>query len=104
MTTRETKALERDAIDAHAAGLSWSQFWQAHAEAIRALEPWDRLAYRRLVRKLLALVSAGDTDGMDPVGDGLDMPWEADDSPKPDDVGTVARLQLQFPLAQEFTR
>ena len=97
MKSPEELKLERAALSAHAAGLSWATFWQEHGAAVCRAEPHDKRRFARLVRKLLALVSAGDTDGMDPVGDSL-PPWEIDDQPSPDDTETAARCQLTFPL------
>jgi hypothetical protein len=76
MTT--TQHLERLALAAHAAGKTWAEFWQQHGADVAAAEPWDRRRYHRLVRRLLALVVSGDTDGQEPVGDGWPRPcpWE----------------------------
>ena len=70
--------LERSAPAAHRRGERWKTFWQAHAQAIRQAEPWNRQRFRRLVDRLLALVTSGDTAGMTAVGDD-DLPWERDD-------------------------
>jgi hypothetical protein len=76
-----TRALERRAFQAHAAGLSWSAWWPTVAADVAQAEPWNRTAYHRLVRRLVALVAAGDLDGAEPAGDGWPrpMPWEIDD-------------------------
>ena len=102
-----SRQLETAAVSAHAAGLSWSQFWQANGAAVCRAEPWDRLAYRRLVNRLMALLVAGNVDGQEPVDDGLDMPWEQDDAQaSPHDSTTQARClwplrQLPMAFAQE---
>ena len=45
-----TQQLERAAIDAHRAGIGWSQWWPTVAEQVRLVEPWNRGRYRRPVR------------------------------------------------------
>jgi hypothetical protein len=98
MSTPSIKALERSALDAHRRGLPWSSFWLHNAVAIR--EAGDS----RLIARLLALVVSGDLDGQEPAGDA--MPWQIDDeSTKPADVGTAARIDWQAAgIAQEATR
>ena len=83
------RVLERRAIDAHARGDGWETFWQEHGAQVRAAEPYRRNAYHALVRRLLALVVSGDTDGQEPIDA---EPWRTDDTDKPADVGTRARL------------
>ena len=63
----QSRQLEHAALAAHAAGTAWGDYWQEHQDAIREVQPHDRLAYRRLVRRLLALLVSGDVDGMEPV-------------------------------------
>lgn len=86
-----TERLECHAVDAHRLNWTWDRFWQAHGDATRGAEPWNRQRYRRLVNRLLSLVVSGDTGGMEPAGNGLE-PWEADDQAKPHDTITHARL------------
>jgi len=71
------KTLERAAIDAHARGLSWSQFWTEHAEAVRGAEPVNVRRYHRLVAHLLHLLTTGDASGEQAIGE----PWLLDDAP-----------------------
>jgi hypothetical protein len=75
------QALERLAVDAHARGMTWADFWPPVAADVGALEPWDRQRYRRLVARLTALVAAGNLDGAIPPQDGYGRPmdWELDD-------------------------
>ncbi len=95
--SKEERALERAALDAHRRGDTWATFWASHAEQVRAVEPYDRDAYRRLVSRLLALVVSGDLDGQEPAGDA--MPWTVDDDAgKPADVRTQARCL--WPIVQ----
>jgi hypothetical protein len=71
----QIRALERQALDAHRRGESWTAFWQQHAEHIRNAEPWSRERFRRLYSRLMALVVSGDCDGMMAVGDTDAEPW-----------------------------
>jgi hypothetical protein len=97
------QALERLAIDAHKQGIGWEQFWTEHGAQARALEPWSRQRFKRLVDRLLALLTSGDLAGMTAVGDD-DPPWERDnDQAKPADVGTQARFDWNS-LNAEVTR
>jgi len=79
------KALERQAVRAHAAGLRWSEFWPTVAAQVAQVEPHDRRRYHRLVGRLLALLVSGDTNGAEPAGDGWPRPcpWELDAIPAP---------------------
>ena len=77
-TTR--KQLETAAIQAHRRGDDWKTFWPTVAADVSAMEPWDRDAFHKLVRRLSYLLTCGDCDGVVPVGDG--DPWEADDVPQ----------------------
>jgi len=83
--------LEREAIRAHAAGEGWASFWQRLGDQVCQAEPIDRQRFHKLVRHLLALVVAGDTDGMTAAG--APVLWECDDAAasKSADVDTVAR-------------
>jgi hypothetical protein len=80
--TKAEQALERHAIAAHARGERWATFWQAHGEQVRQCEPYNRQRYHRLVRRLLALLTSGDTDGQQPVAVGLlwGEQWDEDDA------------------------
>jgi hypothetical protein len=96
------RTLERAALACHARGVGWSDFWQAHSKQVRQVEPYDALAYHRLVRKLLHLLTTGEASGQEPVGE----PWLLDDDTVPvvNDTTTAARLQLQFPSLQTANR
>jgi hypothetical protein len=84
------KALERAARAAHRDGIGWNDFWVTVAEQVRTVAPYDRDAYRRLVERLLHLLTTGEASGQEPAGDV--MPWTVDDEAgKPADVGTQAR-------------
>lgn len=89
-----TKQLERRAVEAHRRGESWAIFWGRHGDDVRAVEPYNRGRFRRLVDRLLALVVSGDTDGQQPIGDDDAMAWERDDQPSPHDSKTQARCLL----------
>ncbi|MGA2063171.1 MAG: hypothetical protein ABSG67_22085 [Thermoguttaceae bacterium] len=84
--------LERRAVDAHARGERWETFWQRHADAIRNAEPFNRDRYRRLIGRLLHLLTTGEPGGQEPPS--IMEPWEQDDNEvnKPADVGTQARV------------
>ncbi len=73
--------LEQSAVQAHAAGMPWAEFWELHRHAVGAIQPWDNAAYRRIVARLTALVAAGDLDGQ-PIADSWPRPepWELDDA------------------------
>ena len=79
------KQLEQAALDAHRAALSWRRFWPTIAAEVAEAEPHDARRYHRLVRKLVGFVSAGDTDGAEPVGDGWPRPcpWELEEKEAP---------------------
>ena len=72
------KALEAAALAAHARGDDWKAFWPTVAGDVAAAEPWDNVAYRRLVNRLSHLLTCGDTGGMRPVDTGWERPaeWE----------------------------
>jgi hypothetical protein len=86
-----TKQLERQALDAHRRGVGWTDFWQQHGEEVRAVEPYDRGRFYRLLTRLLGLLTSGDCDGQEPVDP---EPWLGDDQPEPNDAGTQARCLL----------
>jgi hypothetical protein len=66
MRPPNVRDLERHALDAHCRGDTWGTFWTEHGAAVCRAEPNDRDHFARLVRRLLALVTSGDTDGMEP--------------------------------------
>ena len=68
MSTTNVQALERAAIDAHARGIGWSDFWEQHGVEVCAAEPQDRQRFARLVRRLLALLTSGNDNGMHAAG------------------------------------
>jgi hypothetical protein len=93
-----TAKLETAAIRAHRRGACWAEYWAAYGHQVRAAEPYHAGRYHRLVRRLMALVASGNTDGMAPVCN-IDMPWDDDDLPEPEppsphDTATRARCQL----------
>ena len=73
--SKEIKTLERAALDAHARGQRWNDFWREHRDAICCCHPADKQRYHKLVCRLLGLLISGDTANVEP----LDAPWEADD-------------------------
>ena len=81
--SKQTQALECHALAAHHAGTGWTDFWQQYGIQAREAEPYNRRAFHRLVRRLLALVASGDTDGQHPVAVGLlwgsSEEWDDDD-------------------------
>ncbi len=83
MTTRQ---LEQLAIDAHSRGVSWCEFWDTHRHAIALCEPFDRGRFHRLVRRLTALVAAGNLDGAEPVA----AAWELDEDHEPRPVPIIS--------------
>ena len=86
-----TRTLDRLALDAHRRGDTWATFWASHAEQVRAVDPYNREAYRGLVNRLLCIVVSGTTSGMEPAGE----PWLLDGEPEqtqPADVGTAAKI------------
>jgi hypothetical protein len=88
----EHAMLELLALDCHRVGSTWAEFWQEHGERVRQAEPYNHARFHRLVQRLLGLLTSGDCDGQQPVGDDLE-PWEIDDQAnKPDDTKTQARL------------
>lgn len=89
-----TKQLERRAVEVHRRGEQWAVFWEQHGDDVRAVEPYNRGRFRRLVDRLLALVCSGDCDGVEPIGDDDAMPWERDDQVSPHDSKTQARCLL----------
>jgi hypothetical protein len=89
---KQFKELERLAVDAHARGESWIIFWERHGNDIKAVYPWNRARLRRLIDRLLHLLTCGDVDGMESID--APCPWLTDDNEanKPADVGTQARF------------
>ena len=87
----------KPAINAYKAGQTWNQFWPTVAEQVQQAEPINVPAYHRVVRRLMALLVSGNTDGMMPVGDDV-MPWAADDAQAEqhvDDTHTAAKVNWQ---------
>lgn len=82
MSTQAERQLETAALDGHRRGLSWGDFWTDHGAEVCAAEPHDRRKFHKLVRRLLALVASGNTDGRHPVavGELWGEDWEADDA------------------------
>ena len=87
MTTEE---LEHAATVAHRRGIRWRDWWPTISEHVAQAAP-DTAAYRRLVARLLALVTSGDLNGLYPVGNAL-VPQTADDVNNPDDTTTNAKI------------
>ena len=86
------RELESAAIAAHAAGKSFTAFWNEYGANVGQAEPHNARKFGMLYRRLMALVICGDDAGMMPVGD--DCPWFRDDEQhKPADVGTAAKWQ-----------
>lgn len=73
---RKLRRLEKAAVEAHQAGTRWSTFWEQHRHEVGTLEPYDRRAYHRLVRRLSYLVSCGDLDGAEPIDGGYARPFD----------------------------
>jgi len=87
------QTLEHHAIDAHRAGKTWTQFWERHGREVCRAEPVNRQRFRKLVDRLLSLVTSGDTSGLNT----LESPWDADDVPLVNvvsDTRTQARCLL----------
>ena len=74
-----TTILEQSAIAANAAGVPWRDWWPTVAGDVARAEPYNRLAFHALVRRLVGLVAAGDTDGAEPVENPL-CPWDEADA------------------------
>jgi hypothetical protein len=74
------RKLETAAVAAYAAGDAWTTFWEHHGAAVCRAEPHDRHRFARLVRRLLALVTSGDSIGMEPGADQTHVPAEASQS------------------------
>lgn len=75
---RTLKELEAAAIEAHAMGWMWRDFWITAAAEVRALEPCSRSGYHRMVERLFGLVVAGDRDGAEPIGAELEPDEEVE--------------------------
>ena len=88
--------LEKLAIDGHRRGMTWDAFWERYGADVRAQVPYDRRRFHQLFRKLLHLLTCGDTDGMHAAGDpDAPMQWDIDDDVRAiDDATTVAKIQL----------
>lgn len=85
-TMYELTRLEHLAIDAHRRGETWREFWEVHRHVVGRIEPYDRVAYRRLVRRLSHLLTCGDADGMTVASD-----WSTTPSPWPCRSSATAR-------------
>ena len=70
------RAIERDVLASHRRGEPWADCWETIRDDVIRLQPFDRLAFRRLHRTLFHLHCCGDGDGMEPPGL---APWEIDD-------------------------
>ncbi len=68
--------LEAAALAAHARGDDWRTFWPTVAGAVAAAEPWNNVAYRRIVARLSHLLTCGDLDGQRPVDGGYGRPLD----------------------------
>lgn len=93
----EIELIEQAARDAHASGLTWELFWYRNSQAVVALG-LDRDGYQAMLRKLTAIIAAGDIDGTTAAGDS-EPPMVIDEPPMVpviSDTETAARLQLNF--------
>jgi hypothetical protein len=68
--------LERRAVEAHQQGKRWLAFYQEARDELEAIPAG--LERQAVIRRLLALLVAGNTAGMEPPGDGWPRPatWE----------------------------
>ena len=93
-----TRTLEQAAMDAHRRGDDWATFWQMYAEQVRQVEPVNRQRYRKLVNRLLHLLTTGEASGQQPIDVGMlwgqAEPWLLDDDQaepaSPSDTSTAA--------------
>ena len=69
MTFRD---LEQRAFQAHKVSMRWADFWPQVAEAVKAMQPYDRVKFGRLYQHLLPPLVTGDTAGQEPIGSGVD--------------------------------
>ena len=90
----QVENLETAAVAAHNRGDTWTMFWEQHGAEVCRAEPHDRERFALLVRRLLAIVTSGDDDGLHPIGDDDGLPGEADEQPTPSDTRTQARCLL----------
>lgn len=51
------RIIEAKAMDAYGDGMTWAAFWERHAEQIRDAQPWNWQRLRRLVDRLLHLLT-----------------------------------------------
>jgi hypothetical protein len=87
------RKLERAALLAHHRGEKWNAFWAKHEEQIKTAVPRDR--FSGFYKRLFCLLLCGDLDGREPIGSD-ECSWEKDDeSHKPHDTQTAARLLWQ---------
>ncbi|MGW8256003.1 MAG: hypothetical protein ACWGMZ_00805 [Thermoguttaceae bacterium] len=95
--------LEHKAVEAHRQNMGWLEFWPTVAEDAKRIEPYSREKYRRLVQRLLHLLTTGEPGGEEPPR--IAEPWERDDAEasKPADVGTQARFDWSSLMGNEAT-
>lgn len=70
------KQLEAAALHAHRDNSGWQAFWSQYGPHAVATEPHDRGRFHRLVRRLTAIVAAGDVDDQRPVDAGYGQPFD----------------------------
>ena len=70
--------LERLALQAHARGDTWREFWPSVSNAVAHLAGANRRRFHTVYGLLFGLVVCGDLDGGEPIGS---SPWEQDDAP-----------------------
>jgi hypothetical protein len=98
-------AIKAQALEAHHRGETWAAFWQQHADTIRKAEPWNRQRFKRLVDRLLHLLTTGEPSGQEPPA--IAEPWERDDAQAQapiSDTTTAARCLWPGRSTQEVTR
>ena len=80
MATKTERQLEAAAVQAHGRGDDWNTYWRQHGQHVATVAAHDRRRFHALVRRLTALVAAGDLDGAVPLQDGYGRPmdWELD--------------------------
>jgi hypothetical protein len=99
------RELEQSALAAFRDGIGWNEFWQQHGNEVRKAEPWSRGRYRRLVDRLLHLLTTGEPGGQEPPS--IAEPWEVDDAQPPafiSDTATAARCLWPAQSTQKVPR
>ena len=91
---QQISALEERCRRAHAAGVSWSDFWPSIDETVRELEPLGLGEWRKLYDRLMHLTVTGDAGGQYPPP--MMAPWELPEEKVVDDTDTKAQLQRQL--------